>query len=93
MQSISKINIDSGRASRFLAAVSAMAFILASVLFAIFLPGEIALGQSGNLRWFAYSAFPLLVVVWIAVFTRIQRKIDQNHGTRDRVLHDDDWQP
>ncbi len=71
------------KASSRLAFVSAALAILLATGFAILLPSQIEAGKLGSVRWFAVSAFPLAVVLWIAVFTRLQKQIDQKTEPSD----------
>ncbi len=67
----------SWKASSRLAFASAALAVLFAAGFAILLPSKIATGELDSIRWFAVSAFPLAIVLWIVVFTRLQKQIDQ----------------
>lgn len=79
-------------ASRLLAWVPAVMVVAVALIFAMFLPGEIGDGNTDSLRWFAFSAFPLMVVVCIAVFTHLQRKFDQKFDKRNTPDNNRGWQ-
>jgi len=71
------------RAYRLLAWLPSAGFVATAVVFSIFLTEQTGLGNKDGMRWFAFSAFPLAVVFGIAIFTRLQKKLDQQYGRND----------